>query len=83
MGCIAVCSDMVQCYAGLQLDVAAHSTLQHSVSVCFLSPGIYSLYAYDVHQLSDPTAQQHAAGTSSQDSSCGVTAVNAAYFLVE
>ncbi len=75
-------------HAGLQLEVGAHCTLQHPLSLCFLAPGIYSLYAYDVHQLSDqavPSEQirQHAADIPQPDNSLGVTAVNAVYFLVE
>ncbi len=74
--------------AGLLLKIQPQSTLQHPVSLCFLSPGIYSLYAYDVHQLSDhaklseePT--QQSADMPPHANSLGVTAVNAAYFLVE
>ncbi|DBA95519.1 TPA: hypothetical protein ACH3X3_013374 [Trebouxia sp. C0006] len=75
-------------FSGLQLKVQSQSTIQHPVSLCFLSPGIYSLYAYDVHQLSDhakPSEEptQQSADMPSHASSLGVTAVNAAYFLVE
>ena len=69
--------------AGLQLEAAAHSSIQHSVSICFLAPGIYSLYTYDVHQLDDHTAEdlhQQAVNASSTE---GITAVCPAYFIVQ
>lgn len=61
--------------------------MQHPLSLCFLAPGIYTLYAYDV-QLSNQTASQdnmsqRSFGTPVQVNFAGVTAVNAAYFLVE
>ncbi|DBA86334.1 TPA: hypothetical protein ACH3X2_005568 [Trebouxia sp. C0005] len=75
-------------FSGLQLHIQSQSMVQHPVSLCFLSPGIYSLYAYDVHQLSDhakPSEEppQQSADMPAHASSLGVTAVNAAYFLVE
>lgn len=68
-------------HAGVCLDVAPNSSAQHSIAACFLAPGIYSLYAYDVHQLLDqfsvPTQRETIA------SAKNLIAVSPAYFIVE
>lgn len=68
-------------HAGVCLDVAANSSAQHSIAMCFLAPGIYSLYAYDVHQLSDqssvPTHRETIA------SAGNLIAVSPVYFIAE
>ena len=67
---------MVAILAGVQLETGPHSSAQHAVTPCFLAPGIYSLYAYDVHQVSD-----HSSGTWAGLGT--VTNVSPAYFIVE
>ena len=68
-------------HAGVCLEVAPNSSAQHPIAPCFLAPGIYSLYAYDVHQLlyqsSVPTHQEALASPGS------LVAVSPAYFIVE
>lgn len=75
------------CYihAGVQLDIAPHSSAEHSINPCFLAPGIYSLYAYDVHQLSSQSsAQPCREAVASPGAGTGtVIAVSPAYFIVE
>ena len=67
--------------AGVHLDVAPHSSTEHPITPCFLAPGIYSLYACDVHQLLDQSSvQSHREATASTGT---VTAVSPAYFIAE
>lgn len=63
------------------MEVASKSSAQHSVSPCFLAPGIYSLYAYDVHQLLDSSALQSQREATA--SAASVTAISPAYFIIE
>ena len=68
-------------HAGVCLDVAPNSSAQHPIAPCFLAPGIYSLYAYDVHQLSDQSSVlTHREAFASAGS---LIAVSPAYFIVE
>ena len=71
--------------AGLQLQMQPHSSTQHAFSVCFLAPGVYMLYAYDIHQLPDPTMllQQGNSEMGHTKDPVGVVAVSPMYFLVE
>lgn len=72
-------------HAGVQLDIARHSSAEHSITPCFLAPGIYSLYAYDVHQLmnqSSELSRQDAVAPPGSGSGT-VAAVSPAYFIVE
>lgn len=67
---------MVAMIAGVQLETGPNSSAQQAIMPCFLAPGIYSLYAYDVHQVSDHSSGAWAGiGT--------VTNVSPAYFIAE
>lgn len=76
------CQQLCLLSAGLQLDVLPHSTAQHSMSLCFLAQGVYTLYAYDIHQSPENNAANQS-GATERKSFLGVTAVSQAYFLVE
>ena len=68
-------------HAGVRLDVDPSSSAQHPIAPCFLAPGIYSLYAFDVHQLLDQSSVQ--AKREAIASAGNLIAVSPAYFIVE
>ena len=74
--------------AGLHLHLQPQSSSHHPVSLCFLAPGVYTIYAYDVHQLQDTDLSSQLASTEASEprdgkDGIGVLAVSPAYFLVE
>lgn len=68
-------------HTGVRLDVPPNSSAQHPIATCFLAPGIYSLYAFDVHQLLEQSSvQTHREAIASAGN---LIAVSPVYFIVE